>query len=254
MQTTLRFILLTAIRDRLFPVLIILMAALLGVTMALSETVMLEEAELHLAMSAGIGRIVLNMGIAIFVCFHVRALYENREIDVMLSRPISRPQLVFAFWFGFAIVAALLVLALTLMLLVLKPNSVPDLAIWSASLLLESWVVVAIALFASLTNKSAVTSVLVSFTFYTLGRLMAFFVATAQSRINAGNEWVAMILRNTVEVVSVVMPRLDMFADTSWLVYGLKDGQEVLYFAAQSLIFIPFILAIAIIDFCRKQF
>ena len=254
MRTTTRFILLTAIRDRLFPALILLILLLIGVTKALSKTAMLEDQQMHLALSAGLSRIVLDMGIAVFVCFHMRAMYDTREIDVMLSRPVSRPRLVFGFWLGFSCAASVVVAAVALMIAALHPMSWAGFAVWAASLFLESWVVVAIALFASLTNKSAVTSVLVSFAFYTMGRLMAFFIATAKARIVFDIVWLGMGLRYLIEAVSVIMPRLDMFAQTEWLIYGFKDVHALLYFMAQSAIFIPFVLTIAIIDFCRKQF
>jgi ABC-type transport system involved in multi-copper enzyme maturation permease subunit len=254
MNTTTRFILLTAIRDRLFPALLLLILALIGVTKALSETAMLENHEMHLAMSAGLARIVLNMGLAVFVCFHVRAMYDTREIDVMLSRPVSRPHLVFGLWLGFSLVASVLVVAVAVMIAFLHPANMQGFLFWTASLLLESWIVVAIALFASLTNKSAVTSVLVSFTFYVLGRLMAFFIATANARISFEEAWIGEGLRYLIKAVSVVIPRLDMFAQTEWLVYGVTHSTNVTYFTAQAAIFIPFVLSVAIIDFCKKQF
>ncbi len=254
MYTTMRFILLTAIRDRLFPALILLILLLIGITKALSRTAMLEDQQMHLAMSAGLSRIVLDMGIAVFVCFHMRAMYDTREIDVMLSRPVSRPKLVFGFWLGFACAASVVVGSVAAMIALLHPLSLSGFAVWTLSLLVESWVVVAIALFASLTNKSAVTSVLVSFAFYAMGRLMAFFIATAKARIVFDIVWLGQALRYLIEAVSVIMPRLDMFAQTEWLIYGVPDTHALLYFIAQTAIFIPLALCVAIIDFCRKQF
>ncbi len=254
MNTTTKFIFLTAIRDRLFPALFVLVLAVIGITHALSATAMLEEQQMHLAMSAGMARIILNIGLAVFVCFHIRSMYDAKEIDVMLSRPISRPKLVFGLWKGFAIVGSLLVIAVSLVLLLLAPTDTQGYLVWVGSLLLECWIVIAIALFASLTNKSAVTSVLIAFTIYVLGRLMAFFVATANAKAIFKDKLLNEVMEYTVEIVSVIIPRLDMFAHTEWLVYGLPDNASALFFMAQGAIFIPFVLALAIIDFSKKQF
>lgn len=254
MNTTTKFIFLTAMRDRLFPALFILVLAVIGITSALSSTAMLEEDAMHLAMSAGLARIILNIGIAVFVCFHIRSMYDSKEIDVMLSRPISRPKLVFGLWKGFAIVATMLVVAVAVVIYLLSPANQSGFLVWSGSLLLECWIMVAIALFASLTNKSAVTSVLITFTLYILGRIMAFLVATANSKMIFKEQWINDIAEFTIEIISVVIPRLDMFAHTEWLVYGLPDDQTALFFIAQGTIFIPFALALAIIDFSKKQF
>jgi ABC-type transport system involved in multi-copper enzyme maturation permease subunit len=253
MKTIIHFILLTAIRDRLFTAIIALLLLIVGITMALSETVMVEKPETHLAMSAGLARIVVNMGIALFVCFQVKGLYESKEIEVMLTRPISRVRLLIGLWLGFACVAALLTVILSAILFAFNLGGNIALLIWSGSLLLEGLVVVAIALFSSISNKGFVTSVLTCFSFYVLGRLMAFFVATANARITM-DLWVHRAMRYTIDAISVVMPRLDMFADTDWLVYGMINWQNVAFFTAQAAIFIPFMLAIALFDFKRKQF
>lgn len=254
MKTTIRYILLTARRDKLFAVLIALMLALLGITMALSETVMVENAETHIAMSGGLNRLVLNIGLAVFVCFYVRAMYDNKEVDVMLSRPISRPKFVLSLWAGFAIVAAVLAGVTTLMLAALQPATTEGLLMWGGTLWLEQLVVIAIALFAALAGKSAVSSVLVSFAFYALGRLMAYFVATAQSRMAVDELPMGWVLRYLIEIIAVVFPRLDMFAESEWLVYGAPDLTLLSYPVLQAAIFIPFVLALTIIDFLRKDF
>ncbi len=253
MKTILHFIFLTAIRDRLFTAIIALLLLIVGITMALSETVMVENAETHLAMSAGLARIVVNMGIALFVCFQVRGLYDSKEIEVMLTRPISRTKLLIGLWLGFACVASLLVLILTAILIAFNVGGNQDLAIWSGSLLLEGLIVVAISIFAAISNKGFVTSVLICFSFYTLGRLMAFFVATANARITI-DLWLHRIMRYVIDAISVVMPRLDMFADTDWLIYGVQDYHSILFFTAQAAIFIPFMIAVALFDFKKKQF
>lgn len=254
MNTTTRFILLTAIRDKLFPALFILILAVIGITRALASTAMLEDQQMHMVMSAGLARIIINIGVAVFVCFHVRSMYDSKEIDVMISRPLSRPKLVFGLWCGFSIVATLLCIASSAVLFLLSPIDIAGYVTWSGSLLLECWIMVAIALFASLTNKGAVTSVMVTFTLYILGRLMAFFVATANSKMIFKDKWLNDIAEYGIELISVIIPRLDMFADTEWLLYGVTDKADIAFFTTQGMIFIPFVLALSIIDFSKKQF
>jgi hypothetical protein len=254
MKTTMRFILLTAIRDKLFPALFILIFAVIGITRALAATAMLENQEMHMVMSAGLTRIIINIGVAVFVCFHVRSMYDSKEIDVMISRPLSRPHLVLGMWAGFSIVATLLCVVSSAILFLLSPISITGYITWIGSLLLECWIMVGIALFASLTNKGAVTSVMVTFTLYILGRLMAFFVATANAKMIFQNKIVNDIAEYGIELISVVIPRLDMFAHTDWLLYGVKDTMDVAFFVTQGLIFIPFVLTLAILDFSKKEF
>jgi len=109
MKTIIDYVLLTALRDRLFPALILGMILVAGVATALSGTSLVEEREMALVISAAVMRLVVVVGLIVFVSFHVRQAFETREIDLMLSRPVSRIALVFGWWSGFALVAALLV-------------------------------------------------------------------------------------------------------------------------------------------------
>jgi ABC-type Na+ efflux pump permease subunit len=254
MKTILHFIVLSALRDKLFTALLVLLLLLLGISSALSETAMLEKAEMHLAMSAGLTRIVVNIGIMLFVCFHIRTLYDTKEMDVLLSRPVSRTKVVIGLWAGFAVVASLLIVIDAGLLFFFNLGGGKAFAVWTFSFLCEGWVVVAIATFAALSNKSFVSSVLICFSFYALARLMAFFVATAHARISVESVALHKAMRYVIDTISVVIPRLDLYADTDWLVYGLSDTASIGFFAAQTVIFVPFMLAIALIDFKRKQF
>jgi ABC-type transport system involved in multi-copper enzyme maturation permease subunit len=205
-----------------------------------------------LAFAGASARLILVIGLIVFACFHVRHAFDSREIDVMLSRPISRPQLVVAYWLGFSAVATLLALPTAAVIFMLKPMSDAGFISWGFSLLLETWFVVALALFASLALKSAVASVMASLGFYVLCRMIAFFVMTADSITK--QDLMLIVTKYLLTVVSAILPRLDFFSKTEWLVYGMSSSLEWRLFLAQAVIFIPLLLLAAIIDFKRKQF
>ncbi|OYW17650.1 MAG: hypothetical protein B7Z54_07700, partial [Sphingobacteriales bacterium 12-47-4] len=66
-------------------------------------------------------------------------------------------------------------------------------------------------------------------------------------QINLASTW-------TLKAISVIVPRLDFFAKGSWMIYGPKSYDDLWLFLVQALVFIPLLLAAAIIDFKRKQF
>jgi hypothetical protein len=123
---------------------------------------------------------------------------------------------------------------------------------WAISLLLEASLVVALALFSAFTLKSAVTSVLACMGFYVLSRMMAFFTLTADAPSMAQMPY--LILKYMLKAISSIVPRLDFFAKTEWLVYGFTVPQEWYWFLAQAGIFVPLLLIATIVDFKRKQF
>jgi ABC-type transport system involved in multi-copper enzyme maturation permease subunit len=220
----------------------------------LGATALIETQEMTLSYSTASARVVIVTGLIIFVCFHVRSAFDTKEIDVFLSRPITRATLVFSYWLGFATVALLLVIPVVALIAAQGILSRGGFTAWSLSLLVECWLMVALALFASFTLKSAVTSVMASMGFYVLARMMGFFIATTQSAFLFDKQWVNLLLTWSLKGVSVIMPRLDFFAKSGWLIYGVKDAGDVQWFLLQALIYIPLLVIATIIDFRRKQF
>lgn len=254
MFSNIRYVLLTATRDRLFLGLLVGIGLAAYISSVLGATAMLETAQMTLSFTAASARVIIMVGVIVFIGFHMRNAFDAREIDVLLSRPVSRTALVLSYWVGFAAVAACLVLPTVLLVAALGTLNHTGFWLWSVSLLLESWLVVSVALFASLTMKSGVGTVLASLAVYVLARMMGFFLATTDSgaifhaqTLNEGTQWL-------MKAIALLVPRLDFYAKSHWLIYGAKSVEELHLFLLQSAIFIPLLLAAAIIDFKRKQF
>lgn len=254
MLTNIRYIFLTAIRDRLFAGLLLASLIAAFISSAMGNTALLEPEQMTLTLIAASLRSILVVGLIVFVCFHLRTAFQSREIDVLLSRPMTRSNLVFSYWLGFALLALLLWLP-AIGIVGYKALALEQgFFAWSASLLLELWLVVAIALFAGFTLKSAVSSVLASLGFYVLSRMMGFFLATAKSGVIFSDATLNEIFRMAIRSVSMVIPRLDFFGKSEWLIYSISKMQDVSLFMIQAAIFIPLLIAAAIIDFKRKEF
>ena len=254
MLTQIRYILLTALRDFLFLGLMVAVIFAVVISATLGGTAMVEKEAMMVVFSGASARLILMFGITVFVAFHVRQAFDQKEIDVLLSRPLSRFHIMLAYWLGFSFVSFLLVLATVVVLSFLPIGNLEGFAYWGISLLLESWLMVAIALFASFTLSSAVTSVLASMGIYIAGRMMAFFVATSDSHLVFHEAWVNDLLGFIIDATSNIIPRLDLFTQSEWLIYGVTRMQDTSFGLAQVLIYIPLLIAAATIDFKRKEF
>lgn len=254
MLSNIRYVLLTAMRDRLFLGLLVGIGIAAYISSVLGSTAMLETEQMTLSFTAASARVIIMVGIIVFIGFHMRNAFDAREIDVLLSRPVSRTALVLSYWLGFAVVATLLVLPTIALVALLGVLNTTGAILWSLSLLLESWLVVSIALFASLTLRSGVSTVLASLAMYTLSRMMGFFVATTKSGLLFNVEQVNMGARGVIEGISTIVPRLDFYAKSSWLIYGVKSYEDLTLFLVQSAVFIPLLIMAAVLDFKRKQF
>lgn len=247
MRATLTFILLTALRDRLFAALAVLLIAAAALSLFLGEAALVEKRAAAVAFAGASARLILVLGLLVFVTFHVQRLFESRELEALLARPISRERVVLALWAGFATLAVLLTLAVGGALALLAP-SVPGAAAFTLSLGLEGLLVCALALFAALTLERAVVSVLAAAGIYVMGRLAGFFVAIAASRAGSDGP-----MRWALEAIAAVMPRLDLFSQTAWLVHGPAAGSGWSVMLLQGAIYLPLLLAAAMLDLRRKR-
>ncbi len=254
MRTTILYVLLSASRDWLFVGLLTAILITTGLSLFFGSTSLVEQQYFSLALSAGVSRAILMIGLILFVCFHIRRSFENREIEVMLSRPISRTRFVLAYWLGFCALATILVITLQLILMIFFTLEMLGWALWATSLLLEAFIVIAFALSAAFLFKSAVIAVLTSFGFYLASRLMGFFIAVIDKPGSfSGFEWNT-LTESALALVAMVIPRLDLFAKTDWLIYGLLGDRSYWIYPIQAAIYVPLLLMMTLIDFRRRQF
>lgn len=254
MLSNIRYVLLTATRDRLFFGLLVGILAAAYISSLMGSTAMLEPEQMTLSFTAASARVIIMVGIIVFIGFHMRNAFDAKEIDVLLSRPISRTTLVLSYWLGFAAVATCLVLPTVALVYWVKVLNTTGFLLWSLSLLIESWLVVSIALFAALTIRSGVGTVLASLAIYTLSRMMGFFVSTTKSGVLFNTEEANIATVWLMKIISMVVPRLDFFAHSNWLIYGAKSYDDLTLFLLQGAVFIPLLVTAAVIDFKRKQF
>lgn len=254
MRTNIRYILLTALRDWLFMGLIVGIMVATWISRVLGSTALVEGQEMGLAFGAASSRVIVMIGLIVFVCFHIRQAFDSKEIDVFLSRPIHRNGLVFSYWLGFVFVGLLLVLPTGMILAWAGLVNVSGFWFWLLSLFLESCLVVAVALFASFTLKSAVTSVIVSMGFYVLSRMMGFFMLTTESAFLFPVEWVNVAIKFVINTISMVVPRLDFYANSDWLIYGITKQADIQHVLMQTAVFVPLLILATMLDFRRRQF
>lgn len=248
MGSKIRYILLTAQRDFLFFGLALAILAAIGLGLFLGSNALVEQVETSLVYASGAARLVLVIGLTIFTAFSIRRFFDNREVELMLVRPISRNKFIISFILGFSLVALVFVLFTAAVLYIFAQPNFEGFLVWTLSLVLEAMIVLTLAMTASFILKSAVSAVLTTLGFYVLAR-MAGFILLIVTKPGAHD------FENKIFLsFSSVVPRLDFFGKTEWLVYGVQNWQDVQLFALQALIYIPFLAAIALVDFRRKEF
>lgn len=252
MFATFRYVLFTALRDRLLVALVGVLTLILLVSSYLDEMALAEGKALALAYAGAGTRLALVLGLIIFISFHVRRLYETREIETILARPIARESFLLGYAGGLAVAALLLALPVAAALGLLGADS-GGLALWTLSQVLECLIVVALGLFAAIILESAVAASLAAFAFYAMARLVTFFLDIGEKGAGQADSAFTIAMTWIIKGLAVLMPRLDLYGQTSWLIYGPEPGAAKIVLT-QAAVYLPLLLAATMIDLRRKRF
>jgi ABC-type transport system involved in multi-copper enzyme maturation permease subunit len=220
--------------------------------------------------SAGL-RFLKVLGIVLFVCFYVRRAFETKEVEFLLSRPISRGSFLFSHAIAFMILSVLATLAVVLSVYIIGRPDPAGLFAWGMSICVENMIMAIAALFFSMVLSSAAGSALATLGFYVLSRLIGTLIGISAL---APKNWIFAVMNNVLDVISIIVPRLDMVGQTSWLVYGVEGAGgfgflnragtyshfliEHLgvcgFVLTQGFLFIGLLLSATAFDFQRRQF
>jgi ABC-type transport system involved in multi-copper enzyme maturation permease subunit len=253
MRSILKYILITGIRDRLYIGLFITLAASFSLSIFLGSTAMVEQQQMTAAYVAGSSRIILAIGMILFVCLSLNRAFENKEVEFIISKAISRETFILGYLIGFFLAALLIFIPLTAAIFFITNANKVGLIIWLATLLSENLIVISFALLASLILKNSFSSIMASFGFYIISRMMGvlvFAINLPQNFSQASSHF----SETSLKILSALFPRLDLFGQSEWLNYGVSDFSNLKVILWQSLIYIPLMIFMAFHDFKKKQF
>lgn len=263
-----RYTLLTALRDWLYIGIFALVVASIFLSIFLGGTAISEQGKMSIAYIGGSVRMITIIGLILFVCFHVRRSFDNKEVELVLTRPISRIQFVLLYYTGFAVLAFTLIFPISIVMMLSVSvfqfldfshdeyvSALWGMGFWAVSFYFEALIIMAFSFFASLILESAVFAVLSTFAFYFIARLIGFFLISITNPVSTMHSTtLGYYSEKIIHGIGMLLPRLDMFSKSEWLVYGITEYYEYWLFLASSLVYITLILTMALYDFVRKQF
>lgn len=249
-----KYVLTAARRDKLFLSLLSIMIVGSFIAFFLSSSAVIEKGHFSIIYLAGSLRILGLLGLVLFVAFFIRRSFDARDVEYLLTRPVSRTSFVLSHAAGFSVLAFLVSLALSAGLIFLssKLGNVAGSFYWSTGVICEYLLMVNVALFFSMVLSSPVAACLSSFGFYILGRLMGqlLFIATHPAEPVPGYQ----VFSGIFKAISTLFPRLDLMTQTSWLLYGVDGFKDYIFIVVQTFLFLFLVLVAALIDLRRRQF
>ena len=256
MKSILKYILLSGTRDKLYLGLFISLIIAFSLSIFLGSTAMVEQQQMTTAYISGLSRGVLVIGTILFVCLNMNRAFENKEVEFILSKAISREQFILSYLIGFFVSILMILIPLIVAIFFVTKSDKFGLLMWSLSLLSELMIVICFSLLASLILKNSFSSILASLGFYIISRLMGMFVMAINlpKSVSTNIELSTQSFSTILKFLSAIFPRLDLFGQSEWLTYGISDFWNLQVILVQSLIYIPLMIFMAFHDFKKKQF
>jgi len=226
------------------------MLGVLGLSGFLSRVAITEAAALQASAAAALLRACAVFLIAAHVVASISREANDKGLELALALPVSRAAYYVGKLAGFSCSGALLATMFALPLLIwAKPA---DLASWWLSLVVETAMVAAAALFFASAMSQTLAALAAAAGLYLLGRSISAIQAIAGAP-QAGDSLPADAARWFVDALALLLPRLDTATRSDWLLYGPPQAGEF----AQTLLglglYFVLLAAAGLFDFSRRN-
>ena len=249
-----KYILKAALRDKLILSLAALVICVVSISIFVGSSVLIEADQASLVFIASSIRLLAGISLILFTVFHIRRSFESRDIEYLLSRPLSRVGFVLSHSLGLSLLAVLVGSAFSLGLYLMSQSIIDQAGflIWSLSLICELIILVNAAFFFAMVLPSAISGALVTLMGYALCRLIGQILGIIHSTYprNVLDE----IMFPMVEATSFIIPRFDLYGQTSWLIYGNNDLELLTLILFQAVTCSAIIICATIFDLARREF
>ena len=244
-----RFTLLEAARSRLSWLVLGTVLALCLASLLVRELAITESQRIQVSFLASLLRITNALVIAAFIISTLQREFNDKVPSLVLALDVARSQFVLGKALGLGLVATLVALAYALPLALLAPTATwwP----WTASLVLESLMIAAVSLFCGFSLRSVAAGLLVTIGFYVLAKSFAAIQLISHASLNAGSV-THRYMTGLLDTLALLLPRLDQFAQTRWLVDGIESAM-LGGLALQTVIFVALVTCAAMFDLYRKN-
>ncbi|MDN2709638.1 ABC transporter permease subunit [Janthinobacterium sp. SUN118] len=248
--TIARYTVLEALRSRLLWLFVLAACAGAGLAGFLQQLALTESGAVQAALLAAVLRLASVFLLAAFIVTSMAREAADKGLELLLALPMPRWAYLLGKLLGYAALAAVpAVLFGALMSAFAAPAAS---ALWAASLLGELWIVAAFSLLCAASLQQALPALAATGGFYVLARTVGSLQLLAHGP-QAGPSWPRQTMAGAVDVLALLLPRLDDFTRTEWLLYATGSWHAAAHIAAQTAIYVTLLASCALCDFYRRN-
>lgn len=238
-----------ALRSRLLWLLAALALGAVGLAGFLQAVVPAEGHATGTTLLAALLRLACAGMVAIFTVTSIVREYADKQVELLIALPVPRAAWLLGRLAGCGLLALLPAAVAGLLVACVAPAA--QAALWTASLLGELWIVAAFAVFCTLTLQHALPSLCATSGFYLLARSVT---ALQQAGHGAAPDAGQRAIAAGTDVLAFVLPRLDAFGRSEWLVHATGGAADLGLVAGQTAAYVALLAAAALFDLYRKEF
>ena len=249
--TIARFTFLEALRTRLLWIVLVMLALLFLASLFVQHISVTETVRMQTGFLAATARMAAVLVLSLHLAGSMVREFNDKGVDLLLSLDLPRAGYYVGKFLGFAGIAIAIAALTTLALLPLVPSQ--GLLLWGLSLAMELTLVSALTLFCVITFAQIMPAISFVVAFYLLARSISAVRLLSTSQLLAPNDWTNRAVVRLVDALAWLLPDLDRFALTAWLVDQSGSLGTLAADGLQTLVYGALLLAAGLFDLYRKN-
>jgi ABC-type transport system involved in multi-copper enzyme maturation permease subunit len=250
--TIARYTMVEALRTRFAALVLAIIGVALASSFFVQEIAVTESARFQTAFySAGV-RLAAVFVTALYAIASMNREFHDKGLDVMLALDLPRSHYILGKLLGFLAVASGFAAAATFPLVAF--STVDAAAQWGVSLACELAIVVTLSLFCAVTFNTLLPAASFVVAFYIFARALSGIRLISANPLSGADALSHHFMNAIMECLSWIVPALDQWTQTSWLVDRPALWSAIAGLAGQSLVFVIVLAAAATFDMHRRNF
>ncbi|MGZ8209190.1 MAG: ABC transporter permease [Burkholderiales bacterium] len=249
--TIARYTMLEAVRTRFALLALVIVGATLAASFFVREIAVTESARFQTGFYAAMIRFAAVFIATLYAIASVTREFQDKGLDVALALDLPRSHYILGKLAGFLAIAGALALVAAMPLVPLA--GVEAAAQWSLSLAFELAIVVTLSLFCVVTFNTLIPAASFVLAFYLLARAVTAIRLISGNPIAGADAFSHRVMNWLVDALALVVPALDTWTQTAWLVDRPAAWTTIASLAGHSVVFVTVLAAAAVFDMHRKN-
>lgn len=249
-RTIAYYTLLESLRNRLIWLIVLVALIGLGISGFLNELALTESRQIQVALLAAFLRFASVFLIATFVVTSMVREFNEKGLLLALALALPRSGYLLGKLTGFAALALIPAVLYGLLTAFFTPPS--QAAMWTLSLICELWIVAAFSLLCVFTFHQIMAALSAVMAFYLLARSISALQLIGHGPLIEPTHS-QQVINFVIDAVAALLPHLDQFTRTEWLVYHTGTWTNLASVMAQSAVYLALLSGAALFDLYRKN-